>query len=67
MKKYKNLQEYIDNGQFGDSREDMKDMILTVSLDLLSECAHNFGGDSSKSEHAAIPLVILNEILDQVE
>lgn len=67
MKKYKSIQEYIDNELCGDTREDMKEAILTVSLDLLGDCAHNFGGDSSKSEHAAIPLIFLNEILDQVD
>lgn len=67
MRKYKNIQEYIDNEMHGDTREDMKETILRTSLDLLSECAHNFGGDCSLTEHAAMPLVFLNNILDNVD
>lgn len=67
MKKYKNVQEYIDHEWHGDTRDDMKDLILRTSLDLLSYCGHNFEGDPQPSEHAAFPLLTLNEILDSVE
>ena len=66
-RKYKNLQEYIDNEWHGETRDDIKDLILRTSLDLLSYCAHNFGEDPQPSESASIPLVTLNDILDRVE
>lgn len=65
MERYKNVSEYITNN--GLAREDVKDLILRSALDLLSACAHNFNEDVETSEKAAMPLIILNDILDSVE
>ena len=65
MKKFKNMEAYLKDNEM--TREDMKEMILRTSLDLLGECAHNFSGDPQPSENASIPLITLNNILDKVE
>ena len=49
------------------TRQDMKELILRSSLDLLMDCAHNFDEDPVKTEEVAQPLFYLNEILDKVE
>ena len=67
-KKFKNVQDYLDNG--GSplfTREEMKELILRSALDLLGECGHNFGGDARVTENVSMPLFYLNEILDRVE
>ena len=68
MEKFKNIQEYLaNNGNQIMSRDDMKDVILSSALNLLGECAHNFGGDAEITEKVSQPLFFLNEILDKVE
>lgn len=67
-KRFKNVQEYLDNnGSPIATREQIKDSILRTSIDLLSECDHNFGGNAQITERASQPLFFLNEILDNVE
>lgn len=63
--KFSNLKEYFDSQLY--TRQDMKELILRSSLDLLMDCSHNFDEDASKTEEVAQPLFYLNEILDNVE
>ena len=63
--KFSNLKEYFDSQLY--TRQDMKELILRSSLDLLMDCAHNFDEDPVKTEEVAQPLFYLNEILDKVE
>ena len=63
--KFSNLKEFFDSQLY--TRQDMKELILRSSLDLLMDCAHNFDEDPVKTEEVAQPLFYLNEILDQVE
>ena len=66
MEKYKNIEEYLQKDNMC-TREDLKDVMLRSALDLLSECAHNFGGDAEITERVSQPLFVLNDILDKVE
>lgn len=63
--KFSNLKEFFDSQLY--TRQDMKELILRSSLDLLMDCAHNFDEDPVKTEEVAQPLFYLNEILDKVE
>ena len=65
MEKYKSIEEYLKASD--STREDMKDLILRSSLDLLGDCAHNFEGDAAMTERVAQPLIFFNDILDNVK
>ena len=63
--KFNSLQAYFESQLY--QKEDMKEMILRSSLNLLANCAHNFDEDATKTEEVAQPLFYFNEILDSVE
>ena len=63
--KFNNLSAYFAASMY--TREDIKDMILRASLNLLMECSTNFDGNARMTEQTAQPLFFLNEILDKVE
>lgn len=68
MRKFKNLQDYLNNnGSPVTTREELKEMILHSALNLLGDCAHNFDGDAEMTEQTSQPLFILNELIDSVE
>ena len=63
MKKYSNLASYF--GDNNPSIADMKEMILTTALDLLSDCAQD--DRAPIAQRASLPLFYFNEVLDSVE
>ena len=63
--KFSNLKEFFDSQLY--TRQDMKELILRSSLNLLANCSRNFDEDPVKTEEVAQPLFYLNEILDKVE
>lgn len=65
IKKFKNLEEYFSSQLF--SREDVKDLIIRSSLNLLLDCSRNFDESPTATEETAQPLYYLAQILDMVE
>ena len=63
--KFSNLKEFFDSQLY--TRQDMKELILRSSLNLLANCSRNFDEDPVKTEEVAQPLIFFNEILDRVE
>lgn len=63
--KYRSINEYLEANNM--TREDMKDIIARSALLLVTECAHNFEGNTGETEKVAQSVFFLNEIIDKVE
>ena len=65
MKKYKNIDEYLQKMEI--TRDDLKDMIAYSSIHLATDCARNFDETPEITQQVIQPIYFFNEILDMVE
>lgn len=64
MEKFNNLAEYLEANNI--TREDIKELLLRSSLNLLLDGSQNFD-DANAVEEIAQPLFYLNDIIDKVQ
>ena len=65
MEKYTSIEEFCASESM--TREDLKDMILRSTLELLGNCSRNFDEDPATTERVAMPLYYFNKLLDNLE
>ena len=65
MVKFKNIEEFCASENL--TRQDLKEMILRSTLELLGNCSRNFDEDPAVTERVAMPLYFFNKLLDKLE